>query len=95
MNNTKYYTISDLIKLSGLKGNELRYLIAKNNITHIIIRTRKYFLVNHLREIMIHAKYLYPNTKKQKSILDLNYRADNLARKLLKLFAEAKNLIKS
>jgi hypothetical protein len=95
MNSTKYYNISDLIKLSGLTGNELRYLIWKNNIKHKIIRTRKYFSVSELRKIMIEAKNLYPNTKKQKAIIDCDYRVENLIKRLSKLASEAKNLIKN
>ena len=69
--------MSDLIKISGLSGNELRYLISKNKIEHKIIRTRKYFSKNDITTILIQGKKFYPYTKNQKTYVDQNYKIEN------------------
>ncbi len=90
---TKYYSMSDLIKISGLSGNELRYLISKNKIEHKIIRTRKYFSKNDITTILIQGKKFYPYTKNQKTYVDQNYKIDNLIKKLYQLRLKIESLI--
>ena len=93
MIDTKYYGIADLIKVSGLSGNELRYLISKNKIEHKVIRTRKYFSKNDITKILIQGKQLYSHTKNQRTYVDQTYKVDNLIKKLYKLRLKIENII--
>ena len=94
INSDKYYKLSDLMKLSGLKAQEIRYLIKKNKIQHKTIRTRKYFTNNDLNKIMHEAAILYPQTKKQKAFFDYEYRIENLSNRFKKLKQDIQKIIK-
>jgi hypothetical protein len=91
----KYYTTSDLAKISGLLANELRYLIDKNNIEYTLIRGRKYFFKKDLSSILILAKKIYPHTKNQKTITNNLYKIENLIKKFSKLNLQITKLIKA
>ncbi len=91
----KYYTTSDLAKISGLFAHELRYLIDKHNIEYTLIRGRKYFFKKDLSKILILAKTIYPHTKNQKTITDNFYKIENLIKKLSKLNLQIVKLIKA
>ena len=91
----KYYTTSDLAKISGLLTNELRYLIDKNHIGYKVIRGRKYFFKNDLSKILSLAKKIYPHTKNQKTITDNLYKIENLIKKFSKLNLQITKLIKA
>ena len=90
----KYYTTSDLSKVSGLLTNELRYLVDKNKIEYTLIRGRKYFFKKDLRTILVLAKKIYPHTKNQKTITDNLYKIENLIKKFSKLNLQIAKLIK-
>lgn len=95
MTDVKYYNMSELIKISGLSGNELRYLILKYQIPHTVIRMRKYFLKHDIGKILILAKSLYSNAKNQKTIIDPIYRINNLIKKFAKIDNEIRKLLHS
>jgi hypothetical protein len=85
MTNAKYYNMSKLIKISGLRNSELTYLIHKYKIDHKVIRSRKYFIANDIGNILLLAKQLYPNAKNQKTIIDPIYKTDNLIKKFTQI----------
>jgi hypothetical protein len=93
MNEIKYYNISDLIKISGLSGNEIRYLVRKYKIEHKIMRTRKYFDRGNLEKILLLANDIYLNVKKPKNIFDKTSQIDSLIKKFSQIKLQIEKII--
>ena len=93
MNEIKYYNISDLITISGLSGNELRYLVRKYKIEHKIMRARKYFDKCSLEKILLLANNVYLNVKKPKNIFDKTSQVDSLIKKFSQIKIQIEKII--
>ena len=85
MTHKKLYPISDIALMTGISTNQVRYIANKHNISHEMIKNRRYFDGDNTTQIINLAQKIYSNTKSPKYLIDYEYRAGNLEKKLLRI----------